>query len=213
MSEEKDIDKLIDELSGELSPSKGVFQPVKVILPWSLLACLYIFGVMHFLGIRMDFADKITELPYLFELSLTVIMAAVSIYTAGWLAIPDMRGQKWLLPIAPLLFAVFLLWNLCVIITQGINMPEITWHHCFSDAILMAVVPVALLCMLVRTGKTAAPHMMAFTTVLAAGSLGWAALRITCMADDSGHILLFHFMPYIIIAALLGLLARRIYRW
>ena len=54
---------------------------------------------------------------------------------------------------------------------------------------------------------------MAFMCVLSVGALGWIALRLTCGAANTGHTLLFHFLPFVAMAALLGALARRLYRW
>ena len=211
--EEKNIDSLIDDLSEDLKPVRKLWHPFLMISPWLIICMAYLAGVIHFLGIRMDIEEQLSDLAFVFEMSLVVTIALSAGYTAGWLAIPDMRGQKWMLSVSSTLFGVFLLWNISHIITSGMLIPEIHWHHCFSDAMLMGFVPVAVLSILVRKGTTTRPGWMAFMSSLSIGAMGWGAMRITCGAEHTGHLLLYHFFPYILIAVILGVLARKIYNW
>lgn len=213
MAEDKDIDALIDNLSAELKPVKGMFHPILYISPWVIVALAYLTGVIHFLGLRMDWVQRLQEAPFLFEMLLSLLISVSAAYTAGWLAIPDMRERQWLLAVPVSLFAVFMLWIGCLLAAEGFTMPKISWHHCFSDALLMGFVPVATLSLLVRRGATTRPGWMAFMCILAVGALGWMALRLTCGSVDTGHTLVFHFLPFVLAAALLGALARRLYRW
>lgn len=213
MADEKNIDALIGDLAAELKPLKGGLHPVILISPWVVIAVAYMAGVIHFLGLRMDWPQKLQEAPFLFEMLLSALVAVSSAYTAGWLAIPDMRQQQWVLAVPSALFGVFMLWVGCQIAAEGFRMPKVSWHHCFSDALLMGFVPVATLSLLVRRGATTRPGWMAFMCILSVGALGWIALRLTCGGDDTGHTLLFHFLPFVLAASVLGALARRLYRW
>ncbi len=215
MSRDKDtdLDSLIGELTEELTPVKRVWRPALYITPWFVLTLAYLAGVIHFLGLRMDLMEQMQQAPFLFEVGLALGIAVTAAYTAGWLAVPDMQQKRWMLAVPTTLFGVFLLWVLCDICVKGVTFGHIHWHHCFSDALLMGFVPVATLCLLVRRGATTQPGWMTFMSVLAVGALGWVSLRFTCMADGPSHILVFHFLPFIFMAAVLGILARRIYRW
>ncbi|MCB9991799.1 MAG: DUF1109 domain-containing protein [Rhodospirillales bacterium] len=213
MSGEKDIDTLIDDLSADLSPVKRIFKPFLWVSPWFVVAMAYLGGVINFLGLRMDLSTKIHEMPFIFEMGLTGMIAVSAGYSAGWLAIPDMREQRWMLAVPTTFFAVFMLFILSAVITSGVHIESLSWHHCFSDALLMAVVPISTLMLLLKRGATTHPYWMSFMSVLSVGALGWASLRLTCPADHLGHTLLFHFLPFILCAVVLGSLARRIYRW
>ncbi len=211
--QEHNIDQLIDTLADDLKPRGHLLHPFLRVSPWLVIALCYLVGVVHFLGLRMDWHEKLAETTFVFELALTGLIAAFAGYSAGWLAVPDMREQRWLLSVPTTLFGVFLLLKLSEIFVAGFHIPALTWHFCFSDALLMGIVPVALLLMLVRRGATTRPYWLAFMSVLSVSALGWGALRLTCSADNSGHTLFFHFMPFILMAALFGSLARRLYRW
>ncbi len=213
MADEKDIEALIDDLSGELKPVELLAHPFLRVTPWIIIAFAYLAGVIHFLGLRMDLGDKLHEAPFVFELGLAGFIAVTGAYCAGWLSIPDSRGQKWLVIIPSTMFAVFMFWIACKTASEGFLLPEMHWHHCFSDALLMGFVPIATLSMLVRRGATTNPGWLAFMSILSVGALGWLALRITCGDDSAGHTMIFHFLPFVLFAAMLGALARRLYRW
>ncbi len=213
MAEDKNMDALIDELSAELEPVSRFAHPFARISPWIIIAVAYISGVIHFLGIRMDIGKKLGEASFLFEMGLTGLIAIFAAYVSGWLTIPDMREQRWMLAVPTSLFAVFMLFIGAHVVAEGITMPAISWHHCFSDALLMGVVPIAMLSVLVRRGATTRPLWLAFMSTLSVGAMGWAAMRITCPSDMIGHTMMFHFLPFILFAVLLGVLARRLYRW
>lgn len=213
MNDRKDTESLIDELSGRLTPVKPAPHPVQVISPWVIIAVAYLAGVVHFLGVRMDIADRLGEGAFLFEMVLTGAIAVSAAYCAGWMAIPDMRGQSWMMAVPVTLFGVFLLWTVCQMAESGLSIRDVSWHHCFSDAMLMGFVPIATLVMLVKRGATTRPCALAFMSVLSASALGWGALRITCMSESAGHILMLHFLPFVLAAALMGALARRLFRW
>lgn len=213
MDNEQDTEKLIDELAGELKPVKRVLNPLIYISPWIVIALAYLAGVIHFLGVRMDIEEKLAQSEFLFEFGLSSAISLFAAYAAGFLAIPDMREKKWLLTVPTTLFGVFMFWILTKAIADGFTVPGFHWHHCFSDALLMAFVPIATLSLLIRKGATTKPGWMAFMSILAVGGMGWMAMRISCMDDDIGHTMIHHFMPFVLIAVLLGVLARRLYRW
>lgn len=210
---QKSTEALIESLSQDLGPVKRLFSPFWVITPWLLIALAYLAGVVHFLGVRMDFTDKLSEPDFVFEMSLILSIAVTAGYCSGWLAIPDMRDKQWMFAVPVSLFGAFVLYMGAHFVTEGISFAHMHWHHCFSNALLMAFVPVALLSLLVRRGATTRPRRLAFMSTLSVGALGWGASRITCMEDNASHTFFTHFLPFILLATLLGLLARRIYRW
>lgn len=212
-AEQESTEEFIERLSEDLKPVKHIFSPVWTVTPWLIVVLGYLAGVVHFLGLRMDWEEKLAAPEFLFELSLTFSIAVSAGYCAGWMAVPDMREKNWMQAVPLTLFGAFLLYMLCHIVPEGMSVPHLQWHHCFSDAILMAFVPIAALSILVKQGATTRPRMLSLMSVLAVGALGWGALRLTCMQDDVAHTLFYHFIPFIIFAVLVGVLARRLYRW
>lgn len=212
-NKEQGIDNLIDSLSDDLKPVNKLAHPALRVLPWVLIALVYMAGVLHFLGIRMDISEKLGETLFLYEMLLTLGIGLTSAYAAGWLSVPDMGERPWLLAIPTALFAAFATLIGCTIICNGLDTPKIDWHHCFSDTLLMGFIPMVLLLILVRKGATTKPYWMSFMCVLSSGSLAWAAIRMSCMSDRIGHNMIFHFLPFIVLALVFSALARKIYRW
>jgi len=132
----------------------------------------------------------------------------------AWLAVPDMRGQGWIAALPLTLAAVLCAWLLTRVHSEGLHMPpHLKWIHCAGDGILMGFIPAAALVFLAKRGATARPYLEALLSALAVAAFGWAGLRITCVADAVGHALVYHFMPFAAAGAVMGALARRLYRW
>lgn len=217
MAKKTKVEELIAALETDLKPVRPLHHPFLRVMPVMIVVLAYLAGVIHFLGIRMDIMDRLHDSAYLYELGLTVVISITAAYSAGLLSIPDMHEKTWFLAVPSSLFAALFLWMCCEFGIEAfagdVNISHLSWSHCFSDAMLMAFVPIVALVMLVRKGATTRPKWMAFMSVLSVGALGWASLRITCIAEHSEHIMIFHFMPFVILGTICGLLANRIYKW
>lgn len=209
----KGTEELIADLSADLRPVKCVLRPAARITPWLVIVGAYMVGVVHFLGLRMDWRDKLHDKTFDYEMILACVLCVFSAYAAGWLTVPDMRGRQWILSVPVTLLGAFMLLIVCQAVSEGAAFPALSWHHCFSDALLMGFVPIASLSVLVQGGATTRPLWMAGMSVLAVGAAGWIAQRMTCPADTVGHTMLFHFLPLVLLACVIGALARRLYRW
>ncbi len=64
-----------------------------------------------------------------------------------------------------------------------------------------------------ESGAATHPVRMAIMNILAAGGLGYVTLRFSCLVDDIGHTCVYHLLPFVVAGAVLGLLARWLYRW
>lgn len=216
MSEdERKIDELIQSLASEAKPVKTLLHPALRVLPWVIVSLAYMAGVIHFLGLRYDFSDKMREDTFMFEMILVLSMSASAAYAAGLLSIPDMRAQKWFLAVPTTIFGVFMLWmgaKLAMDIGH-IKLSKISWHHCFSDGLMVAFIPVVAIIFLVRRGCTTMPGWACFMSTIAVGGIGWIGLRLSCSNDHIAHTFYFHYTPFLVLGVLLGLLAHRIYKW
>lgn len=212
----KTTDSLIDSLTDDLKPVKRLLHPYARILPWIFVAIVYLAGIANFLGIRMDIMDKLHEAPFLFEMVLASLIAITGAYAAGLSTIPDMRSQQWFMAVPATQAGIFLIFVICTLIAEGTDhhsLPRLAMHHCFSDGLLIAFVPIIMLILLVKRGATTHPNLSSFMSILSVGALGWMTLRLTCGSDNLGHMFLHHFGPYLLLGIILGLLARRLYRW
>jgi hypothetical protein len=211
--EPHNLESLISELSDQPPMVKRVFKPAALVLPWLIIVAAYLAGVIQFLGLRMDIDTVFYQPLFQFELALLGTIALTASYCAASLSIPDMGGRRWILAIPAMLLAVFVGLMGWYFTGEDFHMPVHAWHHCFSAALLMCFVPIAVLLLLVRKGNTTRPYMMAAMTLLSVSALAWGGMRLSCASGDIGHIFFFHFMPLIILAIIISALARRLYRW
>ncbi len=209
----KNVENLIDHLSAELKPVPVLAHPLRRTLPWVLMAAVYVAGVLSFLGLRPDLAEKLTQGSYLFEISVMGFISLSAVLCSSWLCVPDMRGNKWLpaIPLAGL--AVFLVWTVVMGVLEGVHMPPPHWDHCFESGILMGFIPMVAMVFLARKGATTRPVTMSLMNTLSVGALGYVGLRLVCPTDTIGHAFFYHLFPFVILGLVAGLAARRLYRW
>lgn len=217
MNEEhsQNIDDLINDLSSDIKPVKKLAHPLLRVFPWVIVSLAYMVGVVHFLGVRYDFQDIMRDETFIFEMVLLFCLSLTAAYAAGLASIPDMREQKWFLAVPTTIFGVFVLWIGSKLVTEmpDMSFSKFSWHHCFSDGLMLAFMPIVVMVFLVRKGCTTMPRWACFMSILAVGGLGWAALRISCGMDLIGHVFVYHFTPFLILGSLLGLFAHKIYKW
>ncbi len=213
MSSDK-LDALIGSLSEELEPVKPMPHPLARMFPLILVSFTYVLAVIALLGIRDDWMIKMFhDIQFLFEFVLALSVSASAGLALGWLSVPDMRGQKWIVAIPFTLTAVFLFWAVLRMAFEVDDHFHFHLNHCTLDGIFMLILPIGVLTFFSRQGATTHPQLSAFMTVLSFSGLGWAGLRLTCGMDSFSHAFLMHFVPFIVIGIIFGIFARKIFRW
>lgn len=207
------MDAFIDNLADGLAPCRKLAHPLRRAIPWAVLAMVYTAGAAHFIGLRPDLAQKFADPVFLFEAGLMLAVSLSAFLASCWLCVPDMRGAKWIVATPVTMLAVFVFWSVLRLYAEGFEIPALHWDHCFQDGALMGLVPAAAVIFLGRAGATTRPYMMALMNVTAAGALGYVGLRFTCLMDTAGHSALYHLLPFVVLGALLGVAARRVFRW
>ena len=213
MSKDDVLNDVINNLTDDLGEVKPLRHPLIRMLPWFAVTTAYIALIINMIGIRYDFEDKLAQIPYVSELVLCLFLAITAAMSSAYLSVPDFYNKKFL-PYLPLAgFGVFCAYYGFSILSTSFYMPEFTWHYCMEDGLLMVGVPILMMIIIMRKGATTRPILMASNNIIAAGLLGWAGLRITCAADDLGHLFMYHFVPFIALGVILTLSARALYKW
>ncbi len=206
-------DDLINSLSNDLSDIKLMAHPMKRVVPWFIIAIIYLGGVVSVFDVRSDSAVFFTNANSLFELTLVACMSASAAVCAAWLCIPDMRGQKWMIGVPTCLFVMLALWLGLKVAYEPHNFSGFNFHKCITEGIIFGLIPAIFLILLTVKGKTTRPVWLAFMNAASIGGVGYIGLRITCASNDVGHVLSYHVLPYIVFGVIISLIARRIYRW
>lgn len=208
------FETLIDGLAADFKGCCPAKHPLARILPWCAVSALYVIFVVFFLGVRSDLPAKLADTAFVFEVGLAAFITCSAALASAWLAVPDVREQKWVVA-APLTAAgIFVFWSAVRFVEESEGLPEMHWGHCFQDGAVVGVLPVmALIVMIRRKGATTLPRVMCAMNVLAVSGLSYIALRFTCGLDSVGHGGMIHVMPFIVLGLLMGLISRRLYRW
>jgi len=211
--ESKNIDDLIGSLSDELTPVKKASHPLLYSIPWLLIATIFAVITVKYTGIRYDLTDKLHDPIFLFDVLNVALIGVFASIASSYLMVPDMRGKRWLIPVTITFAAVFLVWNIVKTITQGLHIEEFGFDHCMSDGLFMAFMPMIAFMFFMRSGSTTRPITMGVMNLLAGASIAYIGLRMTCPMDSVGHSTISHLFPYLVVGALIGTFARRLYKW
>lgn len=210
---DKNVDDLIASLSDGLEPIKKAKHPLFYTLPWLLIALAFSVYIIYRVGIRHDALEKLNDPVFLFETILVAALGGCAAISSGYLMIPDMREKKWLISVAGTIAVVFLLWNVVKSFAEGLHLPQLSFDHCMREGLFIAFIPMMALIFFMRAGATTRPVVMALMNILAGSSIAYIGLRFTCSMDTVGHSTILHLTPYIVIGSIIGLIARRLYKW
>ncbi len=212
---DKDINALISDLTQDVKPVKCCRHPLLRLLPFLFVAVIYIGGIFYFYGVRPDLAAKWGDSIFVFEVLLMAMIAISSALSSVYLSLPDKGGYGWL-PVVPFTaLGIFALWSIARIFSNGMPlvMPGLHMDHCMGEGVFMAIIPLAMLLVITRSGATVAPYLSAAMGVISAGAIGYTGLKISCSMDTVAHTLVSHLAPYLLIGALMGIFARKLFKW
>ncbi|MCB9984005.1 MAG: DUF1109 domain-containing protein [Rhodospirillales bacterium] len=213
MGENKNIESLIEGLADELKPQKPLPHPLLRVLPFLVIAIIYVSGLVYIVGVRSDIGEKFSDPAYMIEIFLMAFTALSSGIAASYLSVPDMRGAKWVIAPPLTALAIFCVWSIIRASAEGMHMPHIHFDHCMGEGVFISVAPLALLITLIRKGASTHPYLGALMNAMAAAGLGYVGLRFTCSMDTVGHATVSHLIPYVIIGMILALSARKVFKW
>ncbi len=210
---EQNLDKLIDGLADDLAPVKPLAHPFIRILPFFAIALLYVAALVFFVGLRPDIGNKFADASWMMETFLMGFIAISAGIASVFLSVPDMRGEKWVIAPPLTTLGIFAVWSTFRAMSEGLHMPVLNMDHCMGEGVFMAAVPMTMLIFMIKSGATTMPRLTCFMNILAAGALGYIGLRFTCIMDTVGHATVSHLVPYVLIGALLGIAAKKLYKW
>lgn len=206
------IESLTDELDSQRAESAA--HPVLRATIWLTLGAIYTAAIVMVIGLRPDLIEKFAMTDYVFDLSLAFITGIGASITAFYLCIPDMRGKSWLVIVPFILTAIFTLWIIIKVITEGFIMPELRLIHCLTEAALFVAVPAALLTFFTsKKSATTKPVILSIMNGISVTALGYVGIRMTCMLDTAIQDLIYHVLPFMFCGMVAGFIARRFYQW
>lgn len=209
-----DINKTIENLCSELKPVK-CSNPTRRGLLWILLVVCYTSAVALTIGFRENILESMAREDFIFEIILAFSIAISASFLTFWLSIPDCEKYKKFLAVPLTLLFVQVVWVLDRVYFEGIGDIRENWFtHCWMNTALHTSLPALAVILLVRRGgATVMPCWLATNALIAVTEFGWIGMRLVCPKDNVGEAYLLNFLPYVVIGAVLGFVAKRLFRW
>lgn len=211
-----DLEGLIHRLANcPASVPKSMGCPVWRGLMAFLATVIFVAVAVGLHGLRDDMVPLLGAM-YQMELGLALLMGLSAFLASTHLMAPDCYGRRWLVFVP---FALFGVMVVKAVASYWLH-PDNMWHfhaeivyECWINFWLFCFVPLAYVIYRARKGATIYPVQLAFLQSLGVGAIGWIGQRLTCDMDTPQYIYLIQWAPVLIVGTLLGVFARRLYRW
>lgn len=205
---------LISKLSADLEECRPLKHPIKRMAPWVIIATLYVALVAVWgIGLRTDILDMLSQNSrFQLDIGLAAMVYLSSGFVLGWVNLPDMRQQPWVISIPMVFIGLFIANILFRLFTETLADPDFDMM-CFPHSVLLTVIPLGYLIFLIRKGCPACHKKSALFATMAISAIGWIGLRFTSPIDHMVHIFFVQFIPFIALGILLGVLSAKLFRW
>jgi hypothetical protein len=213
----KDTEDLIRELSSGPVAVRRLPAPARFVA--ALVAACVACGVAGqlYLGVRPDLRATLADAYLWSELACLLLLLASSLVASVLVMYPDAYQHPGL---TRLPYAVFgLLVVLCLVqmaVQPELRLQDATDMHgvwCTVSIAALALVPSALVMILLGRGAVVRPRQAGSLAVLTGTALGCLVVRLHEANDSMVHVVTWHYLPTVL-CALVGVgLGRRLLRW
>jgi len=215
-----DTSKLIDSLTQDLRPVRPLWAPVIRATIMSVLALIFVTGMIAILGgPRADWLTVATN-PLLMSGDILMLAAGfMSCVAAFTLAVPDTKIRK---HVIVLLSAATVIWiGICLYAAASLTPQAMSAEiadmgkssACVKALIFMSIAPLVVSFFMVARAVPIWRGWTGYALTLSMASFGAFGMRFFCPSDSYAHLLLWHFLPVIVLSVLGGVLGRIILRF
>lgn len=201
----------IHEIAEGSRPVRQLDSPVVRFVRWSLISFLCLGVGLAVFGVRPDLESVVQTPSFFLQGFFALSLAVLSALSAFILSVPDKR-KPWL-HIVP--GTTLVLW-LGVIVQVFITSNGIHGGlglSCIRDIVVLGLLPGAFLFLMIGKAaplKIGRVGLLAGLSVAALGALG---TQFICRNDDPLHILLWHYVPVLLLGGIGFFLGRLILKW
>lgn len=189
-------------------------RPQIVAMKWLVLMAIYFAVLVSFSGFRPDILEKLGQSLYLVELFSMLLTAIIAAYAASFLALPDSNQKSWIrfLPFIPLAFLTGILVR-GIYTSDALSLTEclkLGYYQCIIHIVFYSILPGI---MMFYTIQKAAPVKCCWAGSMAGlsvASFGYIALRLISKSDDPTSLLVWHFLPVLMIV-MIGMMLGKLF--
>jgi hypothetical protein len=208
------IEQLIAGLSKDVQALKPSPRPWLLSLKWLAVAIAYLVVSLAFSGVRPDILTEFHKPWFVAEIVLLAGIFVSTALSAAVLAFPDLHQQR-RTAFAPVwMFALFALVMLFAWLADNPPSP-LPMHsfECTISILLFSLLPTAGIFYAMRQFASTHLHLSGIVAVLFAFSTGALWLRLHEQTDSIIHLIEWHYLPMIAVAAVGWWLGKKILKW
>ena len=198
-------DQLIERLVADVRPVRRLLNPAERGALWMAVAAVSVAAGLTYFGIRRDIRTIWFDVGFVTRALLLLATMWLAVVAAFRMAVPGAEtrvfARYW--PVAGLGVVLALLTAEVVVtaIVADVGSP-LRAVHCIQKVALVGLVPAVASILLVRRGWAAEPRWTLVLGMLASGAAGALTAEVSCPIHAPLHILLWHMLPVVVVAAL-----------
>ena len=193
--------KLIDELVSNHSKVEPITSLKVRFLKWLIICALCLSAGISILGLREDWTTLFTTPIFLIQNLFILIGILIAGIFAIKLSVPNLTTKK---SGTKFLYIFGSLWAI-ILFSVGIlnhtSLDELAkfGFGCIRDIVIIGLIPGVALFIFIRQGVVLERKLVGITSMIAAFGIGAFGVQYTCHNDGALHILVWHFLPLIIL--------------
>lgn len=192
---------LIQQLASELKPVKPVRFSLLDLCKVIGAGLFCVFSAVAILGIRVDFGEQASSALFIFDGLWLLVLGVLSAGSAFVLSIPSPQARSaYTLPL--MAFVLILLSTAYSFLTY--SDPLLYLGHgffCGFEIIAIGALPAAVLFYLVRRAAALRRDIVGVLALVCGASFGLLGAQLTCADSTPLHMLFWHILPAVLIAA------------
>jgi len=210
---------LIKELALKAGPVKRIAH-TRICVEWMAITLLCLVAVGNVYGFRPDLVQQLSSPLFLSEMLLNALLIVVAGCTATAFSYPD-RAKATLLK--PALMAVFFGYSAIALVTvftePTIHSPVEGMKHdahgmaCLLCIFAFAAIPALWMFWRLRQLASTRPMLAGGTALMMAIATGCLGVRLVEREIMSAGLILWHYLPLLVLSALGLILGKKIFRW
>lgn len=208
------IEQLIAGLSKDAQAVKPAPRPWLLGLKWLGVAAVYLLVALLFAGPRPDWALQLQKPWFVAEVVLLLGILVSTAFSAAILSFPDLHQQR-RAAFAPVwIFALFALVMLISWLADNPPSPlPVHSFECTLSILMFSLLPTAGIFYAMRQFASTHLRLSGIVAVLFAFSTGALWLRLHEQTDSIIHLVEWHYLPMIAVAAAGWLLGKVLLKW
>lgn len=209
-----------EELIVSLAQEKPIISKMEKPINWFLKVMIFV--VLYYalsqalIGFRNDLPIKINQPIFVIELFLMAYVLFSLLAASLLMAYPDSYQKNNFVKIAnfsPIILVIFYasspLW-------QSLEDIAIDSSHkieCAICIVVLSIIPTLFLFYQLRKGATLSPIKAGIISSISASMIACIALRLAEVNDQISHLIIWHYLPILVISAVGALIGSKIFRW